>query len=154
LRRSSWTTWQSNLKGYEHQAALAHFIHRVTEELAPLALLLFGSLAKGDYHTFSDADVCVILSAPEAHLLEGYNRVAPLDPTGIVQPLVYGREQFMRMIDEANGLALEVMHHGVALAGHEAFLSELEEAWQRARERLGLEKTATGWRITRMKEVS
>jgi hypothetical protein len=46
------------------------------------------------------------------------------------------------------------MYHGVALAGHEPFLRELEEAWQRAQERLGLEKTATGWRITHLKEVS
>lgn len=154
MQRSSWTTWQSNLRGYEHQAAVAHFVQRVTEELRPSALLLFGSLAKEEYHTFSDADVCVILSASEVHPFEGYDEVASLDPTGIVQPVVYGREQFMRMIAEANGLALEVMHHGIALAGDEAFLSELEAAWQRAQKQLGLEKTATGWRITRLKEVS
>ncbi|MEA3345633.1 MAG: nucleotidyltransferase domain-containing protein [Chloroflexota bacterium] len=154
MRRSSWTTWQSNLKGYEHRAALGNFIHRMTEELFPLAILLFGSLAKGNYHTFSDADVCVILPTPEAHPFEGYGQMASLDPTGVIQPMVYGREQFMRMISEANGLALEVMYYGIALAGQDAFLAELEEAWQGTRERLGLEKTATGWQITKLKEAS
>lgn len=154
MHRSSWTTWQSNLRSYEHRAALGQFIRRVTEELSPLALLLFGSLAKGDYHTFSDADVCVVLSVSEVHPFEGYDQVALLDQAGIVQPMVYGREQFMRMIDEANGLALEVMHHGVALGGHEAFLDALEGAWQRVRERLGLTRTSTGWQITQLEEES
>jgi len=154
LRRSSWTTWQSSLRDYEHRAAVADFVRRVREELAPLALLLFGSLAKGEYHTFSDADVCVILSASEVHPFDGYDRVAALDPTGIVQPVVYGRDQFKRMIGEGNGLALEVMHHGIALAGDEGFLTELETAWERAQDRLGLQKTPTGWRITQLKEVS
>jgi len=154
LQKSSWSTWQRNLRGYEHRIALGHFIRRVTEEMSPLALLLFGSLAQGSYHTFSDADVCVILPTPDVHPLEGYDQVAPLDQTGIVQPLVYGREQFLRMMDEANGLALEVMYHGIALAGDEPFLSELEVTWQTTRERLGLGKTVTGWQITQLKEAS
>ena len=87
--------------------------------------------------------------------LRGTTKRHPSIQRGL-QPMVYGREQFMCMIGEANGLALEVMHHGVVLAGHETFLRELEDAWQRAQERLGLEKTASGWRITQIqiKEVS
>ena len=80
----------------------------------------------------------VILSAPEVHPLEGYDRVACLDQAGIVQPMAYGRDQFLRTIDEANGLGMEVMPHAVALAGQEAFLRQLEGAWHSARERLGL----------------
>jgi len=68
--------------------------------------------------------------------------------------MVFGREQFMHMIDEANGLAVDVMHHGVALGGHEAFLGELEGAGQRVQECVGLKRTPVGWQFKPLKEVS
>jgi len=46
-------------------------------------------------------------------------------------------------------LALEVMADGLFLAGDEAFRQEIETVAARARERLGIERTPTGWRIAR-----
>jgi len=52
-------------------------------------------------------------------------------------------------VSQANGLALEVMADGLFLAGDEAFRKEIETVAARARERLGIERTPTGWRIAR-----
>jgi hypothetical protein len=134
---------------YAHTEAVGRFVEEATWRLHPLALILFGSLARGDYHTRSDADFCVILDQPGLSTFRGYDRVAACDPSGVVQPLVYDAEQFRQMVREANGLALEVMADGVFLAGDEAFRREIEELAATTQRRLGIERTLTGWRLAR-----
>jgi hypothetical protein len=71
------------------------------------------------------------------------------DPSGVVQPVVYGPDQFRHMVCEASGLALEVMADGLFLSGDEAFRQEIERLAAQVRQRLGIERTPTGWRIAR-----
>lgn len=68
-------------------------------------MILFGSLARGDYMEQSDADFCIVLPADPETLFSGSDRAVALDPSGAVQPVVYGAEQFRRMVEQANGLA-------------------------------------------------
>jgi predicted nucleotidyltransferase len=133
------------LPDYEHLETLVSFVERAQEKLHPAALILFGSLTKGNYYLDSDADICVILAQPEVSWGEGYKQVAPFDPEGVVQPLVYGTEQFLKMVRDANGLALEVCHDGWVLAGDEGYIQRLEEAFAEAKRHFGLEKTESGW---------
>jgi hypothetical protein len=134
---------------YAHTEAVGRFVEEATRRLHPLALILFGSLARGDYHTRSDADFCVILDVPGLTPFQGYDQVIACDPSGVVQPLVYNGMQFRQMVREANGLALEVMADGVFLAGDEAFRREIEELAATTQRRLGIERTLTGWRLAR-----
>jgi len=71
------------------------------------------------------------------------------DPSGVVQPVVYGPGQFRRMVRQANGLALEVMADGLFLSGDDVFRQEIERLATQVRQRLGIERTPTGWRIVR-----
>jgi hypothetical protein len=152
MQRVSYDLLRTRLHDYEHLSALFTFVRRVVDELHPVALILFGSLTKGTYYLHhSDADVCLILAEPEISWEEGYERVASLDEDGIVQPMVYGTEQFLKMLQGANFLALEVCHDGWVLAGDEEYVQQLEEAFEQARERYGLEKTASGWLRQRLK---
>lgn len=139
-----------NFKDYAYTAAVGYFIERVAEELHPLALILFGSLAKGDYHQRSDADFCLVLTEAPRFLFEGYDRVVACDPSGVVQPLVYGPDQFRQIVAQANGLALEVIADGIFLDGDEIFRQELEQLAAETRQRLGIQRTTTGWRITNL----
>jgi hypothetical protein len=116
-------------------------------DLQPLALILFGSLARGDFHRQSDADVCLVLAASPRSPFEGYDRAVACDPSGIVQPLVYDAGQFREMIRQANGLALEVIADGIFLAGDERFRQEIEALAAQMWQQLGIERTATGWYI-------
>jgi len=150
MRKQSWDSLEPSCSRYHYTQQIRLFVTRVHEELQPLALILFGSLAKGDFHERSDADFCVILPGPLRSPFEGYDRVVACDPSGIVQPLVYDREQFCQMIDQANGLALEVMADGIFLAGDEGFRRQIEGRARRVHERFGIERTATGWRLARL----
>jgi hypothetical protein len=149
LQKQSWNLFGLNFKDYTYHAAIGPFIERATRELRPLALILFGSLARGDYHQRSDADFCVILDELLPSPFAGYDRVVACDPSGVVQPLVYSPDQFRQMVKDANGLALEVMADGIFLAGDEIFRQEIEALAAETRQRLGIERTATGWRMLR-----
>lgn len=149
MRKESWASLAPNFKRYTYAEAVGHFVERATQELRPLALILFGSLARGDYHQYSDADFCLVLAEVPRSPFEGYNRVVACDPSGVVQPLVYGPDQFRQMVRQANGLALEVLADGLFLAGDEAFWQEIEQLAACTRQRLGIERTPTGWRIAR-----
>lgn len=143
MRTISWTLWKRRLQGYKHLEALESFVRRAQAHLHPAALILFGSLAKGDYYHHSDADVCVILDTPHVDFFAGYDRVVRLDPSGIVQPVVFGTKQFLEQIAYANALALEICHDGIALAGREDYLHQVALSFARIQRRYA--KTATGW---------
>jgi hypothetical protein len=149
LQRRSWNSLAPSFKNYAYTETVGRFVERAARELCPLALILFGSLARGDYHQRSDAVFCVVLAESLSSPLEGYDRVAACDPSGVVQPVVYSADPFRQMVRTANGLALEVMADGLFLAGDEAFRQEIEELAAQTRQRLGIERTSTGWRIAR-----
>lgn len=148
MRKQSWDSLAPSFKRYRHTEAVGRFVERATQDLRPLALILFGSLARGDYHQHSDADVCVVLAESPRSLFDGYDRVVACDQSGVVQPVVYGPDQFRHMVHQANGIALEIMADGLFLAGDEAFRQEIEELGTQIQRRLGIERTPTGWHIT------
>jgi len=149
LRKESWTSLAPNFERYTYREAVGRFVERASQELRPLALILFGSLARGDYHQHSDADFCLVLAETPRFPFEGYERVVACDPSGVVQPLVYGPDQFRQMVRQANGLTLEVLADGLFLAGDEAFRREIERMAARTRQQLGIKRTPTGWFIAR-----
>lgn len=150
MRAVSWNSLAPDFSGYAHTEAVGRFVERAARELRPLALILFGSLARGDYHQRSDADFCVVLAESPRSPFEGYDRVVACDPWGVVQPVVYGPDQFRQMVRQANGLALEVMADGLFVAGDETFRQEIEELAAQTRQQWGIERTPTGWRMARV----
>ncbi len=126
MRRASWASLSSAQHCYGYVPEVGRFIERLEQELRPLAVILFGPLANNAHQQYSDADFCVILRERPPSPYMGYDRVTTMDPSGAVRPVVYGAEQFRRMVRQANPLALEVIADGVFLAGDESFCNELE----------------------------
>lgn len=81
------------------------------------AVVLIGSLARGDYTAFSDADVVIVVDEapdrPQDRVLDFLDPTLTLD----VEPRVYTAEELLRMAREGRRLAEEVVEHGKLLAG-------------------------------------
>jgi len=73
--------------------------------------------------------------------------VVVCDPSGVVQPVIHGPDQFLRAVRRVNGLALKVTADGFYCAGDETFWEEIELLATQVRELLDITRTLTGWRI-------
>ena len=98
MQKRSWDSLAISCERYAHAEVVGRFVERATQGLRPLALILFGSLARGDYHWRSDAVFCVVLAEDLRSHFDGYDRVAAFDPSGVVQPVVYGAEDFRQPV--------------------------------------------------------
>jgi predicted nucleotidyltransferase len=82
-----------------------------------LAIVLIGSLARGDHTAFSDADIVVIVREDLRRIID---RSANYIETKLgidVEPRVYTLEEIMKMCRERRRIIEEIVRHGILLAG-------------------------------------
>ncbi len=92
-----------------------------------LAVILIGSLARGDYTAFSDADVVIVLSESRDKPLDRVK--AFLNPTLPVDlnPFVYTLNELMTMAAEKRKIVEEIVNYGKILAGNKEIIEKLKE---------------------------
>ncbi len=107
-------------------AKIEKYKERVVKELAPQAIILFGSLARGEINEGSDVDIVVIANFKE-EFLERIKVLLDLnDELGLpLEPVGYTPEEFQRMRKEGNRFIQEVVATGKLLYG---FLPEEGES--------------------------
>lgn len=99
------------------------FCKNVIRGIQPKCIILYGSLARGDYNERSDVDLIVISSKlpknyyKRAELL--YGMVETLDP---IEPLGFTPDEFIKMIKNRHCTSLFAMKEGKALYGKKYFL--------------------------------
>lgn len=91
------------------------FAAQVDPALGVLAVVVFGSVARGDFNRWSDVDVLVVAE----RLPAGWE--ARLEALGVppsrVQPLAWSPEEWRAELARGNPIAREATAHGVWLAG-------------------------------------
>ncbi|MEL9998075.1 MAG: nucleotidyltransferase domain-containing protein [Sulfolobales archaeon] len=95
-------------------------------EKGAIAIFLIGSLAKGDYTAFSDADVVVIVrdDYPKGFIDRISDFIDPTLPIDI-EPRVYTVSEFFKLIQSKSRIVEEVLRYGVPLAGDPNVVKEL-----------------------------
>jgi len=79
-----------------------------------LSIVLFGSMAKGNYTKYSDYDLLIIISQEELSFKDRlYEYSTPSD--GWVEPLVYTREEVESMLEGFHPLILDSIKDGVMI---------------------------------------
>jgi len=106
----------------------------VRRGLAELVVLI-GSLARGDYSPFSDADLLIVVreapKSPSERIAAYINPRLSLD----VEPRVLTVEEFFEMARERRKLSEEALFKGVFLAGNKELLEEARRAYELGRAR-------------------
>jgi hypothetical protein len=116
-----------------------HFVEQV-RRLDPLLVVLFGSVATGEFTQYSDADVLVIFEHP----VEWEQVYACSD--GIVQPMVKTWAELTGQIDTGEPFFCEIVEEGQPLFDIGGLYGSLRSHVTAARERWKLERTPVGWR--------
>ncbi|HWB71961.1 MAG TPA: nucleotidyltransferase domain-containing protein [Egibacteraceae bacterium] len=101
------------------RAALIARAERFAQDLDPQlgarAVVVFGSVARGDFNVWSDVDVLVVAERlPERAL----DRLAALGkPPDAVEPVAWTPAEWRRQRRRSNPIAVEAVHDGVWLVG-------------------------------------
>ena len=80
-----------------------------------LAIVLFGSRARGEHTCYSDADLLVVLAKSDRRFIDRLSDFAALCPDGLVEPFVYTRAEVERMLEDRNPFLLDVLRDGLVL---------------------------------------
>ena len=124
---------------YPHLDELMAFVKGV-EALRPQLVLLFGSVATGEFTQRSDIDV-LILFERERDWLEVYQY-----SQGIVQPIVRTISQVEDLIRAGEPFYVQAFLEGVFLAGDQNTYQRLRAMVDEAIRAHGLVRTEHGWR--------
>jgi predicted nucleotidyltransferase len=104
---------------------LREYAERALEKGA-LVVFLIGSLARGDYTAFSDADVVIIVRDDYPKKLP--DRISDfIDPTlpVDVEPRVYTLSEFSKMARNKERIVREIEKYGIVLAGDVSFMKDI-----------------------------
>ena len=143
MRRESLSLLKKRLGRYKYRKELAGFLERIFE-LEPVAVILFGSLGRGDYLEDSDADVAVILNEERVNTLKKIEELKEFDESGLIDVFPYGYEQFKGMIEDVNPFVFDILEGAVVFTGDERKLKDILETMERVITERGVKRTEYG----------
>lgn len=110
-----------------------------------LAVVLFGSMAKGNYTKHSDYDLLIVVSEEELNFKDRiYEYSMPSD--GWVEPLVYTKEEAETMLEDLNPLLLDSLKDGISIYD-KGFWKQLKAQFDKLIERGIISPKEGGWII-------
>jgi len=139
MQKKSLNSSQNNWNKYPYTGSLDRFVDCV-RQLDPVLVLLFGSVAKGDFTQYSDADVLVVFEQPVV-----WEKVYACS-NGVVQPVVKTLPDLLSKIKAGEPFYCEMISEGKILINKKLTMERLTQALEDTQQHLGLERTASGWR--------
>ena len=92
-----------------------------------MAIVLIGSLARGDYTAFSDADIVIIVKNDSRRFVDRIAEYIDTDLGIDVEPRVYTVDEIMGMCKERRRIVKEIAEHGILLAGDQKIIDMLRK---------------------------
>jgi len=105
---------------------LKDYAERVVERGA-LAVILVGSLARGDYTAFSDADIIIIVGESRERPMD--RTIKYLEPKASIdiEPRVYTIKEIQKMMGIRAKIIEEIAKHGILLSGGKEIIKEIKQ---------------------------
>ena len=127
---------------YPHLPEVHDYVDYV-RGLGALLVVLFGSVARGEFRAESDADVLVLVAKP-MEWKQVYQRTH-----GIVQPIIKTVEEYLAQIQEGEPFFVEMIEDGILLYDSDGWHRRLIAEVELAKAKWGLVRTAFGWQWTK-----
>lgn len=93
------------------------FSECVLRKLSNLTIIVYGSVARGDYNAWSDVDVLIVTqgSVPRNPVkrLDLIHECMKLNP--LIEPIIITHEELVKLLNKKNPLVLEALQRGVVL---------------------------------------
>ena len=105
---------------------LKEYANRVISRGA-VAVILVGSLARGDYTAFSDADVIVIANNVPSNPMERLKDFMDSSLSVDLQPRVFTVKEFFKMAKDRRRIIGEVVKYGILLAGDRGIIEKVRK---------------------------
>lgn len=103
-------------------AQARRFAARLDATLAVRAVVVVGSVARGDFHDTSDIDVVIVADGLPADRTERYRALGQL-PAGL-EPIAWTADEWALQVRRRNPLACEALQRGVWLVGQRDALGD------------------------------
>ena len=130
-----------------HTSELNQYCHRLIKTIAPVCIILHGSVARGTFTPRSDVDVLVIGGDLPHHFLERIQVLLELNDTHApIEALGYSTREFADMLRKRHVTAFDAVCFGIPLHGG-AYFKELQEMFDQMIEQ-GLRRTECTWTMS------
>lgn len=91
-----------------------------------IAVILVGSLARGDYTAFSDADIIIVVEESREKPVERLTKYMEAKVSIDIEPRVYTIKELREMIKNNAGIVREIAEYGILLGGDENIINEIK----------------------------
>ncbi|MHA1764308.1 MAG: nucleotidyltransferase domain-containing protein [Promethearchaeota archaeon] len=122
-----------------------NFSKNVIKIFHPKCIILYGSLARGDFNERSDIDIIVIAkNLPENYFERAKLLYEQIKTPVPIEPLGYTPSEFIKMIYKRHCTSLFAMSEGIPLHGKKYFLS-LKRIHKKIMKKYGIIKGEAAW---------
>jgi len=119
---------------------LKEVVERLVSELRPIAVILFGSRARGDWKPWSDYDLLIVAEFKERYM-DRFLKIYDIVGNRPIEPHPYTLEEALKMLERGNPMLVDAMEEGIVLYEGEGF-RKLKDLYERLKEK-GLSKSDT-----------
>ena len=94
------------------------------ENKGSLLTILIGSLARGDYTPFSDADI-IIITKSRLNIIDFMDTDMPVD----IEPRLYTLNEILNMSKEKRKIIYEIIKNGILLSGNKDLMKKINDIY-------------------------
>ncbi len=137
------------IPGIPFRAEVKRFVQRVITFLKPNTIILYGSMARGDYGVGSDIDILVIAENLPDNFDRRLRMMAELnDTTAPIECLAYTPEEFEEMLERMHPTALYALDDGIIIYDNGTIV-KIAEKFQKMKRAGTIKRFKYGWIINR-----
>ncbi|MEM4648788.1 MAG: nucleotidyltransferase domain-containing protein [Nitrososphaerota archaeon] len=120
---------------------LERYLSELGRELDLKLVILFGSLARGDWMESSDIDLLIVSDDLSDDPAENFIRLK----RGRVEPHGYSARRFLEELEKPNLLILDALEYGERLVVDDEFMRVVENKREEVKRRYGLKWVDGAW---------